>query len=184
MSKWSEQINQMLKEIKQGNQDKKKELYELTYPYLHSLILRYLYDKRDADDAIMDAYYKIYKYVGNTDENRDGYNWLCKIVEHMAYNYNDKQKRYSLVDEFDESYAEEQEDIADSVIKKEDLRRAMLKLTEEERKMIRLRFWEDKTLLQIAEQYGISIPAIKKRLDVAFGKLAKYLGDEAPGSEK
>ncbi len=86
-----DKVNKLLNRIKTGQKDAFEELYNCTYNHLKVVALNYLADSSDLDDVLNDSYLKAYKYCSSVDMSKDGYNWLCKIVQNTAYDYN-KQK--------------------------------------------------------------------------------------------
>lgn len=55
------------------------------------------------------------------------------------------------------------------------VRKVLPMLTEKQREVVILRFWDDKTLEEIAEITGLHISSVEARLECAFKKLRKNL---------
>ena len=42
---------------------------------------------------------KLFKNIGSFDKDKDGYNWMCKIVQNCAYDINKKMPDYENIEE-------------------------------------------------------------------------------------
>ena len=88
MSILRNEVNKILKGIKEGDVSKQQELIESTCNFLKVISYKYLYNKDDVEDVVMEAYMKVYRSIDSCDLSLDGYNWICKIVENTAYDFN------------------------------------------------------------------------------------------------
>ena len=88
MSRSRREINALLTAIKKGNKLKQQELHDKTVNKLKVVALTYAEDKNDWEDIVNESYFKAIKYIHTFKEYMDGYNWLCKIVENVARNFN------------------------------------------------------------------------------------------------
>ena len=84
MSILRKDVNKVLIKIKQGDEESKNVLFEKTYNHLKSIAYPYVRNKADVEDVLIEAYLRIYQYVATFDPNKDGYNWMCKIVQNVA----------------------------------------------------------------------------------------------------
>lgn len=100
MSYFGVVTTKLLTQIKESNGPVRKELIEKLYSttanHLKVIAARYLVDRSQIEDVIIEAFARIILYIDKFDSNRDGYNWLCKIVENEARNIN-KQSRKETV---------------------------------------------------------------------------------------
>ena len=84
MSILRKDVNKVLIKIKKGDEESKNVLFEKTYNHLKSIAYPYVRNKADVEDVLIEAYLRIYQYVATFDSNKDGYNWMCKIVQNVA----------------------------------------------------------------------------------------------------
>lgn len=97
MSYFGGVTTKLLTRIKESSGPVRKELIEKLFAktanHLKIIAARYLIDKSLIEDAVVEAFARIQIYIDKFDPNRDGYNWLCKIVENEARNLNKKGRR-------------------------------------------------------------------------------------------
>lgn len=170
MSRFCAEINSILKNLQAGKIEYLKKLFDATYFHLKQVALRYAVDKNDYQDILQETYLKVLRYINTFDTTQDGYNWLCKIVQNVAYEFNRK------VDpsDFDERkinqsvlYGTQNEDI----ITRSALRDAISKLPEEDRQLLYLRFWEDMSYSEIAIATQATKSTVCKKLKILLKKL-------------
>ena len=94
MSKHGDYVNSLLKKIKKGNIDAFEKLYECTYNHLQLIVRKYLKNADLLEDVMQELYMRVFKYVKNADLEQDGYNWMCKIAENCAYEFNKRFESY------------------------------------------------------------------------------------------
>ncbi len=90
MYSYHEHVSSILRSLKKGNKENVKVLFEITYNHLKYIAKRYVIDIKDCEDVLMEAYLKVIKYIDSYNVECDGYNWLCKIVQNTAYDFNEK----------------------------------------------------------------------------------------------
>ena len=167
---YSKEVSRLLSRLKCGENCFEK-LYNLTYKHLLVIAKIYLKDKSMADDVLAESYISVYKNIGSFNEERNGYNWLCKIVQNKSYNFNRAYLDYEILDNgLIEGLIGHENTNIDS-----DIEIALDKLEVEERQIIIMRFFEDKTLEEIAKIKNISIVAVHKRIKKVLKKLELLL---------
>lgn len=116
---------------------------------------------------------RVYKYVQNADLEKDGYNWMCKIAENCAYEFNKLSVESADSDLIDE-YRDPKE-LFSLLEDKLDINKAILTLSEEEISILYKRFWEDSTYETIAEELNSKKSTIHKKIKLILEKLRKEL---------
>ena len=162
MSILRKDVNQVLIKIKKGDEESKNVLFEMTYNHLKSIAYPYVRNKADVEDVLIEAYLRIFQYVATFDPNKDGYNWMCKIVQNVARDW-DKSffKGVSLEDvEQNVPIIEMEETIA----MQDEVQRLLQPYSERDRKMMYLRFWENRTIEEIAKSLGMGKSNVHKRI--------------------
>lgn len=168
MSRLRGEVNRILKQIAaHGDRKSKAELYNLTANHLLTVARRYVKNKADADDAVMNAFIKAFRHAGSFDSRKDGYNWLCKIVEREALELNGREDVFvsDLPNVAEEPTFIEQAEINDEA------ERYLNSLKPEAREIIYLRFWEDLTVREIAARLGKTKSAVHKAIVKALKDL-------------
>lgn len=173
MSKHGDYVNSLLKKIKKGNIDAFEKLYECTYNHLRLIVRKYLKNADLLEDVMQELYMRVFKYVKNADLEQDGYNWMCKIAENCAYEFNKRFESYTDLDAVEE--CKDPREIFTSLDDKVDLYNALHVLSNDELTLIFKRFWEDFTYESIADELSSKKSTIHKKLKQIIAKLKSYL---------
>lgn len=173
MSKFRLEINRLLNKIKKGDKLKQQILFDTTYNHLKIIALMYAKDKNDYEDILLESYLRAFKYINNFDSKKDGYNWLCKIVENVSYDYNNKVEiTEPLVGKleknlFNERYFEERDVLISEIIK----------LPIYEQKLLYMKFWENYSYSEIAEILKSKKSTIHRQTTSIIKKLMEMLSE-------
>ena len=172
MSKYGREVNKYLQRVQRGDRQQMAPLFELTANHLRAVANRYLSDKSYCDDVVSDAYCKVMKHIESFDPKKDGYNWMCKIVERTAYSYNEKSGATVDIDGI--AALGTVDAGADDKI---DILAAMENLPPQDREMVLDYFYLGLSYSEIAAKYGVVKSAAHKRIKKAFKLMKKYLED-------
>ncbi len=91
MSKYGNKVNVLLASIRSGKDEALDKLFEKTYNHLKTIAALYLFHPLDAEDVVSEAFLRACRYIRTFKDGMDGYNWLCKIVQNVAYDFNAKR---------------------------------------------------------------------------------------------
>lgn len=162
MSILRKEVNRILIKIKNGDEGSKNVLFERTYNHLKRIAYPYVRNKDDVEDVLVEAYLRIFQYIHNFDGNKDGYNWMCKIVQNVAYDWSKNFTfEVSLEDANEKNFTLDIEEI----IEMQDEVHYLLKgYSKRDKKMMYLRFWEDRTIEEIAASLDMSKSNVHKRI--------------------
>ena len=171
MSVLGNQVNGLIAKIKKGDQQAFAMLYEATYKHLRLVAYNYLCDKNDVEDVLIEAYFRIYKYIKSANLSKDGFNWMCKIVQNVAFDFN-RQREVSVPISVMENkklfYEIEDFALADS---------AFINLVKEfdtlDQQLMYLRFYEDYTYEEIAKMKNMKKATVYKRIKSLMKKIEK-----------
>ena len=162
MSILRKDVNKVLIKIKKGDEESKNVLFEKTYNHLKSIAYPYVRNKADVEDVLIEAYLRIYQYVATFNPNKDGYNWMCKIVQNVARDW-DKNffQSVSLEDAEQNGAIIEMEEM---IATQDEVQRLLQPYSARDRKMMYLRFWEDRTIEEIARSLEMKKSNVHKRI--------------------
>ncbi len=160
MSYLRTKINPLLLAIKEGDKSKRQALYDETYYHLKKVAGHYAVNKDDWEDILMDAYAKAFRYIYSFNEKADGYNWLCKIVQNVANDYN---RKVVVTEALENAESELVITMSPGIETKADLNQELLKLSARDQKILYLRFWEGLSLEKVGEIVGVSKSYVHKR---------------------
>lgn len=173
MSQLGKQTNRILLAVRRGDRDAQRQLFELTYNHLKAVAYNYARDKNDWEDILSEAYLKIFRYAAAFDDSKDGYNWMCKIVQNTAYDYNAKHAPTLPLD--DALPLADGGQTEDDFVGRDAVLRAMDKLSEEDRRLLYLQLYEGLSLAEIARLTGSKKSTVHKRLSALKAKILKEI---------
>ena len=165
-------LNKLLLEIKCGDKSKIDDIFDLTFNHLKFVALHYLFNKREFKDALCEAYYRTRKYINSFNILKDGYNWLCRIVQNVANDMNKQSNKYVFQPEIyidDFSYDKE----VDIMLIKDELYRHIKTLPKLDRQLIYYRFYMDMTYKDIAQKLNRTKSFVYSRIRKIRKKILK-----------
>lgn len=141
---------------------------------------RLLNQRQDAEDAVQEimvkAYRKLEKYKPETSFSA----WLYKMAYHHCLNML-RRKRYfqNIVPKLraDKEHAASAEQEAQKYIISEPMERALRRLSPDERNLLILRIFEEKSFAEIGQILDKTKDAVKKRYSRLIQKLKKWMHD-------
>ena len=175
MSVFKNDVNRILLRIQQGDEQGKELLFKRTYNHLKGIAYRYLRDKNDVEDTLSNAYLKAFSSIRTFDKTKDGYNWLCKIVQNEAYDFNKKGLDYLPIEE--NLYAEETR-IDEALAASDKLWRWLKEYGELDRRLVYLKFWEEYSYAEIANMLGMKKSNVHKRVSKIVAEILKKAKEE------
>lgn len=179
------EITNCLKGVKNGDERALVSLYDLISPTLRFISLKYLRNETDAEDLEQDFWIHISKIAEKFSYFQNAYSYLCKVMTNMAINrykklHDGKEVCIEYVD-YNKIYSYEDTESAD---RRMAVQNAINRLEPDERIVIQLSAFEDKTITQIAKEIGMSKSAVGRLKLSAQEKLKNYLGNEFSESEE
>lgn len=146
---------------------------------------RILNSKEEAEDAVQEAFLKIYRFSGQLRQDKDSKfkSWAYKIVFNTALTRYRKAKKRMGDTEYLETYLYEtlkdenvEEEINSKILVKEVMERMPLEL----REVLELHYLKDLSYAEISEKKNMTIPALKMKLFRAREVFRKLLDENNP----
>lgn len=175
MSILRNKVNSIISALQSGDRSQERKLFNLTYNYLKIIALKYAFDKNDYEDILMEAYTKIFRYIDKADTNKDGYNWLCKIVQNVAYDFN--KGVLPTVPLEVASFSSICGDMKDNLEQTDAVLREIFKLPEDKQRLIYLKFYEDLSYSEIAKEVGSKKSTVHKQVTDILKEIFNTLKD-------
>lgn len=160
MSKFRSEINNILHKLQKGNISLQETLFYKTHNHLKVIAFKYTYNKNDIEDVLIDAYARIFQYIHTFNKWKDGYNWMCKIVQNVAYDFN-KDSGISQYGEDDSGIFGKYFNMFEN---KWALMQELARLEKSDQELIFLKFWEDLTYREIARKLKTSKSTVHRRI--------------------
>ncbi|WP_245368292.1 RNA polymerase sigma factor [Paenibacillus silagei] len=170
-------IEEKIRRIQDGEGGLYSDVIRLYQQRIYLYCYRLLNNKEDAEDAVQDILIKAYQNIGQYKPQADFTSWLYKIAYHHCLNLLRRQKfqqqvRKLLRQEVTEKSAEQ---IAQNRLFSEPVSAALGKLDVEDRNLLILRIYEDKSFAEISEILGVSTATVRKRYERTREKLKKAI---------
>ncbi len=156
-------------------------LYEYYSPALYNIILQLVQVEAVAEEALQDAFLKIWEKAGQYDPEKGRlFTWMARICRNTAIDtlrsgqFKKGRKTDALPDSVNNDAILSQEP------EKTDpgLRKVVSKMDEQSRKIIDLLFFQDYTQSEASEFLGIPLGTVKSRSRKAIQSLRNILKDE------
>ncbi len=150
-----------------GMQQKVEDAVLNSYETMYRIAYTYVKNEEDALDIVQESAYKAIRNCGQVKKERYIQTWLCRIVINTSMDFLRKTQREFPIEEL---YEVNEPEITDQY-EDFDMTRAMNTLTERERAVVILRYFEDKKLEDIAYILNANLSTVKSLLYRSLKKL-------------
>ena len=149
-----------------------EEYYQKVFAYINSRINNYY----QAEDLCEDVFTKVISKIDSFDESKSSLStWIYNIAKNTLIDYyRTKHDQYELIDNYE--YIEDDKPVSSTELI--DLTNALDKLSQEEKDIIVLRYYEGYSLKEIAQKMSLSYGVVKLRHNDALNKMKEMLSDD------
>jgi len=161
------------------------QLFRHFAPRLKSYFTKRGGDPAMAEEITQEAMVAVWKNAGQFDPAKaSAATWIFTIARNLSVD-RFRQARRPAFDPNDPAFVPEDEEPPDRVLERaeaeEKVREVMASLSDNEKSVLMLSFYENQSHSEIAEQLGLPVGTVKSRIRLAFGKLRAAL--DAPAGE-
>jgi RNA polymerase sigma-70 factor (ECF subfamily) len=159
---------------RQGEPWALEQLYHAHQPQVYALCFRLLQRAHDAEDAVQATFVRAFRALPRFRGQSSVRTWLYRIATNEALSMLRRRREGA-------AWQEEQHGAADGtggVVERLAVRAALGRLTPEHRAILVLRLWEELSYEEIATVLGISLPAVKMRLNRARGQFRRHYEEQ------
>jgi len=164
-----------------------EQLYDRYSPILYTLIKRIVNDEEVAKEVLSDVFVIIWKKIDQFDfKTNNVYTWLITIARNKAIDTLNRSLHKEGIEDYTDKYEEEKilpklsnsinplnlEQILNNGEKVKDI---INSLTEAQRYVLELSYYEGLNEKEIAEKLKIPLPTVKSKLQLALGILQQKL---------
>ena len=154
-------------------------LFEMFGPRVKAYLIRQGADPATAEDLVQDVMLTVWRRGAQFDAKKGAVStWVFTIARNRRIDTLRRARRPE-IDPTDPALVGEPDDPADSVVeaaqKNKRLHAAVAELPEEQKKMLRLAYFEDKSHSVIAGELDLPLGTVKSRLRLAMAKLRNAL---------
>ena len=177
-----EDLQELLKKVKEGNQKAQTKLINYFWEDVFGFILKKVQDKVTADELTVVVFTKVLAKLDLYDENFEFKTWILTITQNSVIDYwRKKSKKETLTENLAEVKNEFEKSPEELLISKQQQQRIISTIASMDsnyRKILELRFFEEKSIKEIAETLNISVANTKVRIMRAKKILAELLKNE------
>ena len=156
-----------------------EKVYTENFSYIYNYVYMRVVHKETAEDLCSQTFLNAYSHYDSYDPKKAGIRtWLCTIARNLTTNYvtssavrlsqpldeETDQKAYAYEDEYEVFKADANREAA----------RLLSMLREDERELLSLRYGMELSVSEIADQYGITENAVRKRIKKALDRCLSF----------
>lgn len=166
-------VNTLVKRISDKDEFALTELYNCTYKLIFSFLRRYTNDKEVIKDTISMTFLTIIEKSKAKLFYINCFSWILTISKYHLFNNIRSNNKCDYIDESDIK-----EFTSDCSGLSFDVKLAIDKMSEFDRKILYLKFHEDLTIEKMSKILKVSVSTIKRELKVIYSELKEELKNE------
>ncbi|PIE50269.1 MAG: RNA polymerase subunit sigma-24 [Flavobacteriales bacterium] len=175
-----EKLLALINKAKAKDQKSQTQLINLFWVEVFSFVLKKVKDKNDADEITVKVFSKVLHKLDLYDESFQFKTWVLTIAQNTMIDFWRKKKRgnETITDKLSETkndYAKSPEELLISEEEEQKIMEIVESMDKNYREIIALRFFEEKSIKEIASELNISISNTKVRIMRAKKILAQLL---------
>lgn len=157
------------------NRDPKRS-FERRYRDSYSLVYNYVYrrvpNREACEDVVAEAFLRAARFYGNFDESRAKFStWVISIARNCISDYYERNVPSAPLDEVPEGFYSEESTQYDNVGDAELVSQLMALLSDEEREMVFLKYYQGLRNVEIAEELGMNVSTVSTKLSRAMSRM-------------
>ncbi len=169
---------QLMSQIKEGDEAALATLYRRHTPLLRTIVSRVINNDTDTDDLIQEIFCEVWRQAAHySEEKGKALGWLVTLARRRAIDKLRKKQAYQRAEErlLEETKREPQQEgytgNEETSDRAEILQRIISTLPEAQSEALKLAFYRGMSQREIAAQTGIPLGTIKTRLELAVRKV-------------
>lgn len=178
----------LIYEAQKKDQKSQTQLINTFWIDVFSFVLKKVNSEIDADEITVNVFSKVLAKLDLYDANFEFKTWILTIAQNTIIDYWRKKNRENVqssdvLHELKNDFAKSPEELMISDEEQEKILKIVETLDSNYQEIIRLRFFEERSIKEIAEELNISISNTKVRIMRAKKVLAKLLRENDFGTE-
>ncbi len=175
-----EQLFLLIQKAKDKDQKAQTKLINIFWVDVFSFVMKKVRDENDADEITVNVFSKVLSKLDMFDPHFQFKTWILTIAQNTVIDFWRKKNRENEdavenLDEVKNQYAKSPEELLISEEEQKKIIKTIESLDANYQDIIRLRFFEEKSIKEIAEELGISVANTKVRVMRAKKVLAELL---------
>ncbi|MDD3771785.1 MAG: sigma-70 family RNA polymerase sigma factor [Weeksellaceae bacterium] len=163
-------LETIISNAKKGNRQAQNQLMDLFWNDIYTYVLKQIRDEEETEDIAIETFTKVFAKMRLYNSDFDFKTWVISIAHNTMIDYIRRSPKHNISLD-DDNYVieirEEQPSPEESMIQQQDNDSLLLhleKLKPEYRRILELRFLEEKTYKEMADELGLSMANVKIRL--------------------
>ncbi len=170
----------LIQKAREKDQKAQTQLINLYWVAVFSFVLKKVNDQNDADEITVRVFSKVLSKLDYFDPQFEFKTWVLTIAQNTTIDFWRKKSREtkdfrSDLDEVANDFAQSPEELMISKEEQLKIQQILSKMDKRYQEIIGLRFFEEKSIKEIAEELGLSISNTKVRIMRAKKVLAELL---------
>lgn len=175
-----QQLFQLISKAKDKDQKAQTKLINIFWVDVFSFVMKKVRDENDADEITVNVFSKVLSKIDMYDPHFEFKTWVLTIAQNTIIDFWRKKSRENQdptehLDEVKNQYAKSPEELMISDEEQKKIIKTIESLDKNYQDILRLRFFEEKSIKEIAEELGISVANTKVRVMRAKKVLAELL---------
>lgn len=175
-----EQLFLLIQKAKDKDQKAQTKLINVFWVDVFSFVMKKVKDENDADEITVNVFSKVLSKLDMFDPHFQFKTWILTIAQNTVIDFWRKKNRENEdaienLDEVKNQYAKSPEELLISEEEQKKIIKIIESLDANYQDIIKLRFFEEKSIKEIAEELGISVANTKVRVMRAKKVLAELL---------
>lgn len=175
--------SQVMRKIKEYDSKALEELYDRYSPVLYTLIKKIVPDQTVAEEVLADIFVILWKKGKSFEFSTENlYTWLIILARNKAVDRKIRDSKLKELTEYSDDFEDEiiipkisksidPVELSNVQAEKEKFEEAMNKLTEAQKYVINMAFYDGKTQGEIASELNIPLQTVKSKIQVALSNL-------------
>jgi RNA polymerase sigma factor (sigma-70 family) len=167
--------------VKKGDLDSLSPLFDRYHVKMYNFFYRMSYDKELSMDLTQDLFHRIIVYRHTYQEGANFKTWIYKLAKNLNIDHYRKYHKWSMVYDTTEYLENDTKLVTEEIVydeQKQQLFKAIEKLSKEQQELIELSRFQDLKYSEISEITGDSVANIKVKIHRALKKLKEIYYDE------
>ncbi|MDR6456934.1 RNA polymerase sigma-70 factor (ECF subfamily) [Chryseobacterium vietnamense] len=175
-----EQLFLLIQKAKDKDQKAQTKLINVFWVDVFSFVMKKVRDENDADEITVNVFSKVLSKLDMFDPHFQFKTWILTIAQNTVIDFwrkknRDNEDAVENLDEVKNQYAKSPEELLISEEEQKKIIKTIESLDANYQDIIKLRFFEEKSIKEIADELGISVANTKVRVMRAKKVLAELL---------
>ena len=170
---------QIVDRVLKGDRQEYALLVEEYKSPVYNLAYRLTGNLGDAEDLTQETFIRAYQYLWRYDTRKKFFSWLYTIAFNLIKNHYKKNKKHNISEELSaHSLADDSPSPEAQFIENQEITACLLRLEDELRALLIMKYQQGLSLEEIAEVTGKSLSAVKMRIYRGLEKLKKLMNEQ------